>query len=134
MDTTRLGRSVRRVVRPRPAARRALARPLAFALILGFTVSACSFGEQADRDGLMTALQDVTGLTEEQAECSVDHFEDNADYAVDGDGNLVAADTPGSEQLPLDDVYEEVDDGSSDIEGLVPAFEQDLAEAVNACT
>ena len=121
--------------RPGPMTRR-IATALIAVLTLG-ALAGCSFGASADRDGLMTSLQEVTGLTAGEAQCSVDLLEENADYAKDVDGNLVSRSevSPGNgEVMSFDEVLTEVADGESDVDGLVPAFERDLAQAVSACT
>ena len=79
----------------------------------------------------MAALVDFVELTTEEAQCVADDITENADYSefyVDDEGK------PMEDPPSLEDQFEDLGDGKSDVKGLVEAFEQDVAAAVTACT
>lgn len=89
----------------------------------------CSTGPDSDPEALVAALVNFADLTTEEAQCVADDITENADYSefyVDDEGNK---EEPPSEK----DLFEDLGDGKSDVEGLVEAFEQDVAAAVTAC-
>ncbi len=94
-------------------------------------LASCSTKPKADADALASALVDIAALSPEVAQCAADDISENADYTefyVNDDG------TPDENPPSLDKTLEDLGDGTSDVVGLVDAFEQDVAEAVTACS
>lgn len=90
----------------------------------------CSSKPDSDPDALAAALVDIADLTTEEAQCVADDITENADYSefyVEDDGS------PQEDPPSMDDVFDDLGDGKSDVEGLVEAFEQDVADAVTTC-